>query len=395
LGIIALKDHFWQCSIRKKNKKMKNKKIQGVFARGRKWVFTLALFVLVFAAASAMKIKAASNVTGYLWGGGDEEVVSGTEPPWDGTNTNVGWISMSSDNPELASFQSTSTKSYNVDIPENDGEAVTGYAWSEYLGWIDFNPQDSHCVEPPTVPSATQYQAADCDVPSPPGGSPGVFRSPGNKLTGWARIVGIAQESAKNNSGGWSGWIHMNGSTYGIDLAKMTGDMTFPKSASQMTFATAGEDELGWIDFSRAKAPCTPITVNCGTALSDPHCSGSSAPTANLCSSGGDVVPGTEPSGNVLPWKWQCVSNVCPGPKKDCEITSFTEPDNGECGADNGVSFCGKTVIPTNRCAKGEEFDFTSGYSEYTWTCGSTTCGGHPVSCSAPGNHCGWIETNQ
>lgn len=231
-------------AITNKNKKMINLKRKRFFASGRKWIFTLALFVLVFAAASIVKVKAGTenNASGWLWGGGTE---SDGSAPYDGTNSNVRWISMNSVN-------TSSPVDYGVNIPGSDGP-VTGYAWSggddsgPGLGWIDFNPQD-HCTT--GAPGAGQYKALSCALPAGSSGSPGVSRS-GDKLVGWARIVGIAQESANNNSGGWSGWVHMNGN-YGVDLAKMVGD-TGPKPLAEMTFATAGGDELGWIDFSGAK----------------------------------------------------------------------------------------------------------------------------------------------
>lgn len=210
-----------------------------IFSLGRKWVFTLALFLFVFAAASVVKIHAGTgdSVTGWLWGGGVGTI-------GDGTNTNVRWISMNNTNPGTSS-----PYDYGVNIPNTDGP-VMGYAWSggdasgPGIGWIDFNPQD-HCTT--GAPGAGQYKSLSC---TPNSGSAGVFRS-GDKLIGWARIVGIAQESAVNNSGGWSGWIHMDGN-YGVDLTKMTG-IPGAKPLAEMTFATAGADELGWIDFSGAK----------------------------------------------------------------------------------------------------------------------------------------------
>jgi len=192
---------------------MKNSRKKNIFARGRKFVFTLALFVLVFAAASAVKVQAAGNVTGWLWGGG-----AGNPG-----NTNVGWISMSSVNPGAGG-----SVDYGVNIPLTNG-LVTGYAWSENIGWVSFNAGDlSGC------PSGTCNASRD-----------------GNYLKGWAKIMSIPQAGA--NAGGWAGWISLSGANYGVEISKMDG------TGSNPTYAWS--NELGWIDFSRAHFPQLIVTL--------------------------------------------------------------------------------------------------------------------------------------
>jgi len=176
--------------------------------KGRKVIFSLALFLLVFAAASVVKIHAGTSDSGqgWLWGGG--------AGPNDGTNTNVGWISMNNTNQGGAT-------NYGVNIPTGNGD-VTGYAWSENIGWISFNAADT----------------AGC-----PQNPCGAVRVVGNNIKGWARILGIKDALAAGNSGGWQGWISLSGPQYGV---KINTDNT----------ALSGygwSDELGWIDFSRAK----------------------------------------------------------------------------------------------------------------------------------------------
>ena len=110
--------------------------------------------------------------------------------------------------------------SYGAQIG-NDGK-LSGYAWSENLGWISFNEADlAGCPSSPSC-SAT---------------------SDGSRLLGWARIMSIPQAGA--NAGGWQGWISLNGSNYGVEISKMDGTGNNP------TYAWS--DELGWIDFSRAR----------------------------------------------------------------------------------------------------------------------------------------------
>jgi hypothetical protein len=204
--------------------KMKSKKKNFSFVR--KLSYSLALFVLVFAAASVVKIQAAGNVTGWLWGGSEDSSIGGSAGSIDGNETGLGWISMTGTN-------------YGVTIPDSDGD-LSGYAWSENVGWISFNASDlSGC------PSGT------CSA-----------RREGDRLVGWARIMSIAQAGA--NAGGWQGWIKLSSESgdpvsFGV---KINSDGTFVKcetSSGGMGCAWNAENAiagvpqgLGWIDFSRA-----------------------------------------------------------------------------------------------------------------------------------------------
>ena len=367
---------------------MRNLKKTRYFLLGRKWVFTLALFLLVFAAASVVKIQAAGNVTGWLWGGGAE---SDGVKPWDGSNTNVRWISINSDNPEVSH-----AIPYGVSIPSSDGN-VTGYAWSggddsgPGLGWIDFNPNgvdgiqntaDDHCTT--GSPSATQYRAASCVAVSNCG-SPGVKRV-GDNIEGCARIVEIAKASAVGNSGGWEGWLKVKGSTYGVKISMMDGAAKDPSSD---TAGTAGANELGWVDFSRAKyeEPCTPL---CGSAVSQTFCAGDPGPSSNLCAPDQGTPSAVSGSG---PWSWTC---DCGGSSVPC-TAGVTSPEDGQCGTADGGSFCSSTPTDAELCAGGTHpsvslLDFDS--YEVTWTC-TGVCSTVNDTCSAKGKKaCGWIETN-
>jgi len=190
----------------------------------KKILLSVAIFFLTFIFASAVKTNAAS-ITGWLWGG--------TENPSDGlingNETGVGWISVNNSSGGGAI-------AYNVDIPATNGN-LSGYAWSENIGWVSFNSVDlSGC------PSGT------CSA-----------RRAGDNLEGWARIKGIMDAGA--NAGGWLGWISLKGSNYGVSV-----------SGSNLA-GYAWSDELGWIDFSRTNFPlppsitlsANPITINVDT----------------------------------------------------------------------------------------------------------------------------------
>lgn len=195
----------------------KNKKI--------KIGLTIVVFVLIFLTTTAISIQAANigTVGGWLWGGGAE---SDGSAPWDGTNTNVGWI-------KFSGIAQDGSK-YGVDIPHFDGN-LSGYAWSENIGWVSFNASD----------------AAGC--PS----SPCEAKRSGNNIIGWARIISIKDAYALGNSGGWLGWIRLsgtaqNGSAYGISIAN-----------DNSISGYAWSDELGWIVVNNGTnlAACAPTGV--------------------------------------------------------------------------------------------------------------------------------------
>lgn len=224
------------------------------FSLGRKWIFTLALFLLVFAAASVVKVKAGTsdNVTGWLWGGSEEISDGNPTNGLSGYETGVGWISMNRTDcdtnnngvmdvgdigPSGCPAIGTNIADYGVNIPPSGN--VTGNAWSERVGWIQFNP-----IAP--------YPNANCNPNPCP--SDGATRN-GDNLTGWARILSISQAGA--NAGGWEGWIKMggiaqSGDAYGVKISEMKG-----VGGGGHTYAWS--NELGAIDFGQAKYedPCT------------------------------------------------------------------------------------------------------------------------------------------
>ena len=313
---------------------MKNKTIKKFIRFRRKWLFSLALFVLVFAAASILKIQAA-NVSGWPWGGTEDPGIGGSLGSIDGNETGVGWIS-------------TSGSNYGINIPGTDGD-LSGNAWSENLGWISFNNSDlAGC--PSGICSA---------------------RREGDYLKGWARILSMPQ--AGSNAGGWNGWISLSGSNYGVQISKMDG------TGNNHTYAWS--DELGWIDFSRAKAcatfpGCATRTLCEGATFSScdsSFCTGSAA-----CTLGSDKI------------SWTC-SDSC-GNSLPCATIVIAKQD-GQCGAAGSENFCGKNAPAVDLCSNGTASSVSTGYAEYTWTCGGI-CGGNQVNCSAPGIHCGWIEAN-
>lgn len=206
----------------------------------KKITFGVIIFVAFFAVASFSRLSsvraAVTDAVGWLWGG-SEEVNDGIR---NGNETGLGWVSLNSSDAGAGGVP------YLVTIPLSG--AVTGYAWSENTGWIDFNPQD-HCTT--GVPAADQYKAVSCTVPAGYSvGNGGVFRTSNTSMSGWARFVSIARESAVGNSGGWDGWIALGiGNGYDVSISETTGDMS-----------GYGWSELGAIEF-RGHAVVIPIVT--------------------------------------------------------------------------------------------------------------------------------------
>jgi hypothetical protein len=194
------------------NKKMKNKsnwkKIRLIAISG------LAILGVAFFAAG---VKAAT--TGWMWGGSND----GAAIP---ISTGVGWISANNTNPGAGGVVI-----YNVNIPDTDGN-LSGYAWSENVGWIDFAPAGPY-------PAFPYYSA----------------KRAGIYLEGWARIVSIREAATVGNSGGWQGWIKLKADPYAVSIDG-SGNVT----------GYAWSNELGWINFGLTM-PCVHDHYSCTNGI--------------------------------------------------------------------------------------------------------------------------------
>lgn len=182
-----------------------------------------------------------------------EEVEAGTSNNISGWawSENIGWISFNSidcdidgdgtyegageaGGPAPAGCPATGTAfDYGVDVNITTG-AFLGYAWSETIGWIKFDPTT-------TPPGEAVAAPATLDLGT-------------NEVSGWARAcAGSANpettcEGGTNpDSGGWDGWIKLRkdpadaGSDYGVNWNSGTGE--FEGWAW-------GSDVVGWISFN-------------------------------------------------------------------------------------------------------------------------------------------------
>lgn len=166
-------------------------------------IFMVASFVEVYAGVGG-------PVTGWLWGGTGDGI---------GNSSGMGWISMNGGNV-------VGGADYSVDIPSADGN-VSGYAWSENLGYINFDPVGPY-------PAGPAYSA----------------KRVGDNLEGWARFEEIRLAGA--NAGGWLGWIKLKGANYGVSINSSDGKLS----------GYGWSDELGWIDFSRGAISVLDISLS-------------------------------------------------------------------------------------------------------------------------------------
>ena len=196
--------------------------------KNTKVILLTALFFSILFLSQAVETRAGTsqNVTGWIWGGGQDSA---------GHLSGTGWISLNSSN-------MNDSTDYGVNIPTTDG-VVSGYGWSPNLGWLSFNASDlGGC------PVGT------CNA-----------RREGNRIMGWARFLSIRDIAILGNSGTWQGWVSLSGAGYGVSVDPAGGvihsgiDTSYAWSGS----ATDSIAELGWLDFSGASVEFPVVTYSC------------------------------------------------------------------------------------------------------------------------------------
>lgn len=170
---------------------------------------------------------------------------------------NIGWVSLN-----CSDASSCGTSNYAISVDSDTGN-LSGYAWSDNIGWISANSADvSGCPSGSCTPNLQ-----------------------GGVMTGWMRALA--------NGGGWDGWISLSGSGYGVT-----------QSASALTGYAWGSYVVGWLDFSAATAPlrCTAAYSCSGTQTilyTTPFCQTSTYATCTaptFCSEGSSACLYPQPS---------------------------------------------------------------------------------------------------
>jgi hypothetical protein len=224
---------------------------------------------------SEVRAGTADNVSGYAW------------------SENIGWISFNCTNQDTCA-----TVDYGVDINETTGE-FSGYAWSENIGWIDFAPAGPY----PTTPN---YSAC-LDFP---GSGQTCDDLPGtNKVGGWARALAYGD--------GWDGWIKLRDTDYGVDFTPQSGEL------SDWAW---GSDVVGWISFNCSNQDvCATSNYKVVTTAKLPPTVSTAGETWFHCSYKGKSIP-------VLHWNYSDGTQAAYWVQIDDTSAGFPSPevDTGE-----------------------------------------------------------------
>ncbi|MBI2042472.1 MAG: hypothetical protein HYT21_01880 [Candidatus Nealsonbacteria bacterium] len=194
--------------------------------------FIPILFFTGVALADDVLAGTGENVSGFAW------------------SENIGWVSFNCTN-----TGSCGSSDYGVDINDESGE-FSGHAWSENIGWVSFNRSETG------APPAQPYQDGGLNYIAKANLDTG-------EVTGWARALSYGAD--------WDGWVKLNDTSYGVSVNTSNGDFS----------GYGWSDEIvGWINFSGLNYKVT-------TALSfnRPPSAGIVEETWNHCSIQGRSIP--------------------------------------------------------------------------------------------------------
>ncbi|MFA6459018.1 MAG: hypothetical protein WCV79_01300 [Candidatus Paceibacterota bacterium] len=189
-------------------------------------------------------VSRGGNVYGWAWSSNTGYI-----------NLNCSQVAPGASPTPTPSSTGCSRSNYKVIVANTTGDVadITGYAWSNSIGWLSFNEADiSDC------PSATKAQLD--------------FKT--GEVTGWARFLTPKANPAV--AGGWDGCMRLSGSNHtSPDLTTDNGGVTMnPKTGVFRGFAWAG-DVVGWVNFN-ANTP-----GRNGYAIDDPATRFYAAPPVN------------------------------------------------------------------------------------------------------------------
>jgi len=178
-------------------------------------VFGIAYFLNPsFFTAHKVGASSTDNVSGWAW------------------SENIGWISFNN-------TSDGSAQAYGVNINAVSGD-FSGNAWSENIGWISFNRSETN--NPPSAPFVSGTAIAN-------------YNKNTGKVTGWARalagcevtsgvpVTSCVSSGAGAATGGWDGWIRLSD-----DLNSNWVDKGVTISNNLFSGYAWGDSVVGWID---------------------------------------------------------------------------------------------------------------------------------------------------
>ncbi len=214
-------------------------------------------FILNFNQNEPVELNAASiELIGWAWASGNDTTTAINEG-------GVGWISLNCKTGGVGSENICATNNYAVSVSDSGSHTLSGFAWSENIGWIKFGDL-SGCP------------AGSCDAEIISDGGEGW------EMTGWARACSVFESGCSGavkdvsglELGGWDGWISLNcentgtcaTSDYAVRLSK---EGNFASAINGTTGAFAwGDINLNWVNFTAAG-----LDGICAYGASTPVCS--------------------------------------------------------------------------------------------------------------------------
>ncbi|MBI2627925.1 MAG: hypothetical protein HYW71_00605 [Candidatus Niyogibacteria bacterium] len=180
----------------------------------------LAIGFLLLAIVPAKAINYPVSLSGYAW------------------SDNIGWISFN-----CANNNSCITSNYKVEI--DSAGYFKGYAWSDNIGWIGFEPGD----------------VSGC----PSGSCRAIFNPETGDISGWARVISCRYNPDPTACGGWDGWVSLSGSNpdYGVSVDLATGKFEgFAWSDSPVGWINFGASSMGGGVYMKTGAPFVELRAN-------------------------------------------------------------------------------------------------------------------------------------
>jgi hypothetical protein len=284
---------------------------------------------------------------------------------------NYGWISLNGRNCGTCTGSSctsdgthagcptvnTTYPNYSVAIDNTNGN-ISGYAWSQNLGWISF--ERSTAGNPPGLP-----------IDDPGAGTGPIAKVNWNTVpyavTGWAKAL----------SSGNDGWIKF----YGVTISNAS---VFSGQAWG-GFDTDSDNEadvgIDWINFDHANYSCqTPTTQTCTANCSAaPGCrtsllNGVSVAGSTCCGAGESCYVCNASTG----YSWDSVSLTCIlNCNDDCNSEGYECGFQTICGAQTDCGLCtvaGESCNGSGQCVPSSTCTQTSTWTQTT-SC-NVTCGG-------------------
>jgi len=214
------------------------------------------------AAIFAPKVNAGAddNISGYAW------------------SENIGWVSFNN-------LSDGSGIDYGVNIDEVTG-LLSGYAWSENIGWISFNGSDAV--------GCNGCSGADCQAKA----SLTVEADGSREVSGWAKVLA--------NGGGWDGCVSLRGGSYGVSI----------DSAGDFHGWAWSDMVLGWMSFNSADS-------GAGGNAHKVYTTAKFAPIAKMECGGTSCAYGTCDNSPGASW-------IAYPPVQQCPICIFSVTDKSE-----------------------------------------------------------------